>query len=138
MLQKTVQEFEVRGQLNISLETQLTNFALSANEEIHILQIVREALANVVHHAHAQQASVRICGEAENRISLIIDDDGIGIGLGQQAAQTHHYGMSIMEERARSLGGALELSNRAQGGTKLEVRFVPSSRRSVPLHQQSA
>jgi len=138
VLQKTVQEFEVRGQLNISLETQLTNFALSANEEIHILQIVREALANVVHHAHAQQASVRICGEAENRISLIIDDDGIGIGLGQQAAQTHHYGMSIMEERARSLGGALELINRAQGGTKLEVRFVPSSRRSVPLHQQSA
>lgn len=136
VLEKTVQEFEARGQLSIRLETHLTNFALSANEEIHILQIVREALANVVHHAQARHASVYIGGEDENRISLVIDDDGVGIN--QQTPQTHHYGMAIMDERARSLGGVLEISNRAQGGTKLEVRFVPSSRQTITLHQQRA
>lgn len=135
-LDKTAQEFEARGPVKIAVETQLTNCILSANEEIHILQIVREALANVVHHAQAENAKITLCGEAEGRISVTIDDDGVGIDNKQ--SQTHHYGIAIMEERARSLGGALEIMNRPQGGTKLEVRFVPINRRSVKLHQQSA
>ena len=136
VLEKTVQEFAGRSSVKVTLDTQLTNCVLSANEEIHILQIVREALANVIHHAQAENAKITLCAEAEGRISVAIDDDGVGIG--DNASQTHHYGMAIMEERARGLGGALEMMNRPQGGTKVEVRFVPVSRRSVKLEQRSA
>jgi two-component system nitrate/nitrite sensor histidine kinase NarX len=135
VLDKTAQEFAQRGKIAIELETQLTNCKLSANEEIHILQIVREALSNVVHHARAQHAKILLCTEAEGRMRLAVEDDGVG--LGNTAARTHHYGMAIMEERARGLGGALQILNRPQGGTQLEVRFVPASRRGVKL-QQSA
>lgn len=135
VLDKTAQEFVARGKLKITLETQLTNCSLSANEEIHILQIVREALSNVVHHAQAQNARILLGSEAEGRVSVSIEDDGVGIG--KMAARTHHYGMAIMEERARGLGGTLEIMPRAQGGTKLEVRFVPVSRRT-PTLQPSA
>jgi len=131
VLDKTAQEFAARGKLKIALETQLTNCSLSANEEIHILQIVREALSNVVHHAQAQNAKIMLGSEAEGRVSVSIEDDGVGIG--KMAARTHHYGMAIMEERARGLGGTLEIMPRAQGGTKLEVRFVPASRRTPTL-----
>lgn len=133
VLNKTAQEFAERGNVNISFESHLTNCTLSANEEIHILQIVREALSNVVHHAHAQSAKIMLCSEAEDRISISVEDDGCGIS--NKAAQTHHYGMAIMEERARGLGGILEIMNRAQGGTRLEVRFVPVSRRNAKLQQ---
>ncbi len=135
VLDKTAQEFAERGKINISFESHLTNCTLSANEEIHILQIVREALSNVVHHAHAENAKIMLCSEAEDRISIAVEDDGSGIV--NKLAQTHHYGMAIMEERAKGLGGTLEIMNRAQGGTRLEVRFVPASRRNLKL-QQSA
>ncbi len=135
VLNKTAQEFAERGKIKISFESHLTNCTLSANEEIHILQIVREALSNVVHHAHAENAKIMLCSEAEDRISIAVEDDGSGIV--NKLAQTHHYGMAIMEERAKGLGGTLEIMNRAQGGTRLEVRFVPASRRNLKL-QQSA
>ena len=135
VLNKTAQEFADRGKIKIKFESHLTNCTLSANEEIHILQIVREALSNVVHHAQAQNAKIMLCSAAEGRVSISVDDDGIGIS--NKIAQTHHYGMAIMEERARGLGGALEILHRVQGGTQLEVRFVPASRRNVKLQQRA-
>lgn len=136
VLDSTVQEFTSRGQIQIALETHLTNCSLSANEEIHILQIVREALSNVIHHAQARHAKVFLCTEADDMVSVSIEDDGMGIN--HQHAQTHHYGMAIMEERARGLGGRLEVMTRPAGGTRIEVRFLPVSRSSVELHHRLA
>lgn len=136
VLEKTAQEFTQRGALKVVLETQLTNCALSANEEIHILQIVREALSNVVHHAHAKQAKIAIHGEAAGPVFVRISDDGVGVG--RKAASVHHYGMAIMEERARSLGGDLKIENRPEGGAMVEVRFVPAQRRALELQQKRA
>ncbi|MEK6663477.1 MAG: histidine kinase [Pseudomonadota bacterium] len=136
VLENTAQEFASRNQIKISLETHLTNCPLSANEEIHVLQIVREALANVVHHAQAHHAKVALCAEADGMVSVSIEDDGVGIDNAH--AQTHHYGMAIMEERARGLGGRLEVMTRPEGGTRIEVRFVPHSRSSTELHRHLA
>ncbi|MBT9612680.1 MAG: type IV pili methyl-accepting chemotaxis transducer N-terminal domain-containing protein [Burkholderiales bacterium] len=136
VLDSTVQEFASRNQITIALETHLTNCPLSANEEIHILQIVREALSNVVHHAEAHHAKVVLCAEADGMVSVSIEDDGVGIN--NQLTQTHHYGMAIMEERARGLGGRLEVMSRPEGGTRIEVRFVPHSRSGAELYRHLA
>jgi len=133
-LEKTVTEFAARGNIPISIETNLAGFQLSANEEIHVMQIVREALANVIHHSGAAHASVSIEHGPGDIISVIIDDDGIGIGSSQSA--THHYGMSIMEERARSLGGSFHVQTRAVGGTRINFRFQSGDRRQTHRLQQ--
>ena len=136
-LENTAQEFAARGQIQIALDTHLTHCRLSANEEIHILHIVREALSNVIHHAKAQHAKIVLRAEAEGMVSVSVEDDGVGID--HQNTQTHHYGMAIMEERARGLGGRLEVMPCPVGGTQVEVRFVPVSRRSPrQLHRQNA
>lgn len=133
-LEKTAEEFASRGNMQISIVSQLEGSHLSANEEIHIMQIVREALANVVHHAKAAHASVSIEHGSDDVISVIIDDDGIG--LDSKQSETHHYGMSIMQERARSLGGSFHVHTRAIGGTRIIFRFQSGERRrSNPLHQ---
>lgn len=129
-LEKTVAEFSARGNVQITIETKLASFQLSANEEIHIMQIVREALANVIHHAKAAHASVTLEQGEDAMISVIIDDDGIGIGSSQ--SDTHHYGMTIMQERARSLGGSFHVQTRAVGGTRITFRFLAGKHR--PLH----
>lgn len=135
-LEKTVREFSARGNLPISIETHLGAFQLSANEEIHIMQIVREALANVLHHAKAAHATVCIEHSPDGMITVAIDDDGIGIEPKQ--SETHHYGMNIMHERARSLGGTFHVHTRAIGGTRVTFRFRPGERRTIPIIQQGA
>ncbi len=130
-LQDTVNEFTARGGIPITLDVHLAGCTLTPNEEIHALQIVREALSNVLNHARAQQAEIRVLCNSDGSVSAIVTDDGIGV---RQAAGAHHYGMTIMEERARNLGGQLSVENLPAAGTRVTLHFMPTSRRPpLPL-----
>lgn len=123
-LQETVAEFSSRGDIPIQLDAHLTGCRLSANEEIHVLQIIREALSNVLHHAKARQGKVIATFDSDGILSASVEDDGIGFN---DSAGIHHYGMAIMQERARSLGGKLETENRATGGARVSLSFKPAA-----------
>ena len=132
-LQTTVAEFSSRGDIPIALEAHLGGCTLSPNEEIHALQIVREALSNVLNHAQAKQAEVKVLCNSDGSVSATIIDDGIGV---QQSAGVHHYGMAIMDERAKHLGGQLSVENLPALGTRVTLHFMPASRREaiIPIH----
>jgi two-component system nitrate/nitrite sensor histidine kinase NarX len=121
-LQTTVGEFAARGSIPIALDVHLAGCTLSANEEIHALQIVREALSNVLNHARASRAEVKVTCNADGSVTATVTDDGLGI---LQAAGTHHYGMAIMEERARHLGGSLTVENLPTLGARVTLHFMP-------------
>ena len=123
-LQDTVAEFSRRGDIPIQLDVHLAGCRLSANEEIHVLQIIREALSNVVHHAKARQGKAKVTFDSDGILSATVEDDGIGFN---GPPDTHHYGMAIMQERARSLGGKLETENRTTGGTRVSLSFKPAA-----------
>jgi two-component system nitrate/nitrite sensor histidine kinase NarX len=129
-LQTTVTEFASRGGIPISLEVHLAGCTLTANEEIHALQIVREALSNVLNHALARHAQVSVIFGGDGAVSATVTDDGIGI---RQAAGAHHYGMTIMEERAKNLGGQLMVENLPDVGTRVTLHFTPSTRGDTPI-----
>jgi two-component system, NarL family, nitrate/nitrite sensor histidine kinase NarX len=132
-LQSTVAEFASRGNIPIALEVHLAGCTLSANEEIHTLQIVREALSNVLNHSKATRAQVKVDCRSDGSVSAIIEDNGIGI---RKVSGTHHYGMTIMEERAKNLGGSLTIENPATTGTRVSLHFVPSGQHedTVSIH----
>ena len=130
-LRQTVDEFIDRGGLDIDLEIKLEGCPLSPNEEIHVLHIVREALSNVLNHAHAKHVKISLGCLADGQISVTVADDGIGIA---KSPQVHHYGMTIMEERARTLAGSVAIEARPTGGTLVTLAFRPSSRRSGNTH----
>lgn len=132
-LQTTVSEFSSRGGIPIMLEVHLAGCTLTANEEIHALQIVREALSNVLNHARARKAEVKVLCNSDGSVSATVVDDGIGI---REVAGAHHYGMTIMEERARNLGGQLSIENLPAFGTRVTLHFTPSARRggNIPIH----
>ena len=96
-LEETVQEFRTRGALEIDLDNALPASLLSPNEEIHVLQIVREAMSNVARHARANRARVAL-DMRDDEVQVLIEDDGQGIQGGNGAA--HHYGLTIMRERS--------------------------------------
>jgi two-component system nitrate/nitrite sensor histidine kinase NarX len=124
-LQETVSEFTRRSGTDMRLHDRLYGHELDSNEQIHVLQVVREALTNVEHHAHARRADVRLAIE-NGRVKVLVEDDGVGIG--ETAAPSHHYGLAIMRDRAATLGGTLAVSRRPEGGTRVELSFAPRGR----------
>lgn len=122
-LNETVREFAQRGEVKILLDYELRHCPLTPNEEIHVLQIVREALSNVVHHARAENCDIHLQTTESGQVRVSIRDDGVG--LPEQHARLNHYGTTIMDERAVGLGGTLEMHNRAEGGTQVVLCFTP-------------
>ena len=130
-LRDTVREFSERTGMELRLHDHLRGHELDSSEQIHVLQVVREALTNVEHHARARRADVRLAIE-RGRVRVTVDDDGIGIKDAEPP--THHYGLAIMRDRAATLGGTLAVSRRPEGGTRVELAFAPRGpfRASVP------
>jgi len=119
-LSSTVTEFSAKCQHAIEFKFHLPQNYLSANQEIHLLQIIREALSNIHRHAKANKAGV-IIEVIENKVKVVIWDNGIG--LPEHLEQQGHFGLGIMEERAKSLGSLINLQARETKGTLVSFEF---------------
>ncbi len=119
-LREVAHDFQRRSGLAVAVEGELAGIDLSANAQIHVLQIVREALTNVEKHARARGVTVLLRREGDGGFGVDIEDDGIGIASDTSPAQ--HFGLDIMRDRALLLGGAVEIARRAEGGTRVSLR----------------
>ncbi len=122
-LDNTVQQLQERTGMNISLHYQVTDLPLSPTEEIHLLQIVREATQNSINHSCGKSVDVRLTMLDDKSIELTVDDDGIGIP--DSPEKLNHYGLAIMNERSRQLGGDVRILAREDGGTRVRFDFKP-------------
>jgi len=120
-LREVIADFGRRTGLPATMAGELAEVELSANAQIHLLQIVREALTNVEKHAQARAVSVELRREADGTIGVDIDDDGVGIASVTSPAQ--HFGLDIMRDRARLLGGRVDIVRRSGGGTRVRLLF---------------
>ncbi len=127
-LRQTVEEFSERLGSEVRLEYLLPPQTLSPNEEIHTLQIVRESLANAVKHSQASEILVLVLFESP-QVQVKILDNGKGLPDDDQPAM--HYGLIIMQDRARTLGGKVSVRNRDSGGVEVALSFVPKSRHLI-------
>ncbi|MEU1571268.1 GAF domain-containing sensor histidine kinase [Streptomyces collinus] len=79
----------------------------------HVVAVLSESLTNIARHARASRAEVVL--ETDGReVRLTVSDDGVGI-----PAEGRRSGLRNMTERARQLGGDLEWTSPAAGGTTL-------------------
>ncbi|OOZ40117.1 hypothetical protein BOW52_06350 [Solemya elarraichensis gill symbiont] len=124
-LEQTVEDFRKRGETSLILENRIGYCQLNANAEINLVQIIREALSNVVRHSDANEAFVSIDCDREGRVTLLIEDDGVGMPSVEQLE--HHHGLAIMRERARGLGGILHIGRSSLGGTAVKLNFYAMS-----------
>lgn len=81
--------------------------------QTQVLMVVREALSNVVRHAHATSVTVQV-EVTGARLEVVVRDDGVGIG-----ADAVESGLSNVRDRATEHGGAVELSRGEPHGTVL-------------------
>lgn len=118
--------------INVLVEGEGT---LPPDVHVALYRIAQEALNNVVKHARANQATIRLCiscsGQEESRstrgqtVLLSIIDSGRGFNLSQ--TPHHRLGMEIMQERAKAIGATLSVESNPGEGTRVTVRWEQTS-----------
>ena len=99
---------------------------LDASHEHHLLRIGLEALTNALKHSGASRIDIVIRFQADST-TLVVQDDGCGIGQKDADLSSRHFGLQGIRERVDKLGGALSIENAAEGGTRVAV--------TVPAHR---
>ena len=120
-LQESLDGLQSQTQAKLTLDCRLSSLALDAQKQVHLLQIVREAVLNAIKHAEASEITVSCITATDGTHTVTIHDNGIGIG--EASEPPGHYGLNIMRERAGRLGGTLSFSQPPNGGTQVSVRF---------------
>ncbi len=107
--------------LDVSVEC-VGGHPLAARFESGLYRMAQEALNNVVEHARANRARLRLTSTPAYA-ELIVEDDGCGF----EPADTFQgrHGLAGLSERAQLLGGSLTLDSAPGRGTRLEIR-IPS------------
>ncbi len=130
-LKDTAEEYQEKIKIPVNLSYNLQQIHFTPNEEIHVLQIIREALSNVARHAEATSASISCqLTTEEHTVEFIVSDNGIGL---EAATPGNHYGITIMQERTQSLHGKLTIENNPSAGVAVSLRFSPSNLSNQPL-----
>ncbi len=88
--------------------------------DAEVLRIAQEALHNALRHAAAGRISVRL-EAGEQRLTLVVADDGAGFHPADPELRATHLGLTSMEERARRLGGRLEVRSAPGQGTTVTL-----------------
>lgn len=120
-LETTARTFRDRTGVDLRIENRTHDLRLPAEQESHVYQIVREALANVIKHAGASNARVVLERTAKS-LRVSVEDDGSGARIARRhpgSAADDHYGVEIMRERARRIGGRLRIVSAPGKGTQV-------------------
>ena len=103
--------------LPVELVVDLGDAEPTAAAEVALLRIAQEALTNVVKHAGASGACVRLTA-TEHDVELVVEDDGLG-----RVGAPDGIGTVSMRERAVEIGGEVHVGARPDGrGTVVRVR----------------
>ena len=90
-----------------------------ATEEA-VIAIVRESINNAARHGQARQARVRLWSH-DGRLHVRIDDDGRGFDPADLDSGGGGFGLRDMRDRARALGGDLQVTSRRGRGTTVDM-----------------
>ena len=116
------------NQLEVDFQVLGEERRLSREVELALYRIAQEALNNIVHHAKAEHAMLRILFDKEIRLEVI--DNGTGFSVPKsptEFAPKGHFGLLGMRERADLIGARLEVQSESGKGTRLCVRVFSSS-----------
>lgn len=108
---------------DVKLTTALAPVNLSSSQVTVLCLALREAVTNVVRHAHATVCHVALF-EKDGTIHFTIEDNGLGGPIREG------NGLRGMRERVQSMAGSVKLTGSANGGTRLDL--------TLPLESESS
>lgn len=106
----------VRARLDITPADALAD--LDDDQQLVVYRIVQESLSNVARHADARHVTVEAVRDASGPVVRVCDD-----GRGFTDRRDGGLGLDGMRERARLVGGRLDVRSRPGAGTTVELRL---------------
>ena len=110
--------------LAVAVERDGSASTLEISRRVFLYQAVRELVFNVVKHARAEKAVIKISGNPST-ISIHVIDDGRGAGPLQkttgQNRQDSGFGLFSIREQIQTYGGRLEVTPLPEGGTQATI-----------------
>lgn len=122
-LEKILESLRPKTSAQIRLSCKLPSHMFNAQQQVHVLQIVREAVINAIKHSQATEINVIAETNDDGEHCLTIQDNGVGLAAHTQPEG--HYGLTIMQERAAELKAEFSIENVESGGVKVQV-LLPS------------
>ena len=116
-IEKAVSRFRLTSSIEAVLQNHWPAVNLPVEYERQVLRIVQEGLANVRKHSGADMVRI-LLNQAHDARRVLIEDDGIGMSL-TSGETDNHFGLSIMQERAGSIGATLQLESEPGDGTRI-------------------
>ena len=116
-IEKAVSRFRLTSSIEAVLQNHWPEVNLPVEYERQVLRIVQEGLANVRKHSGADMVRI-LLNQAHDARRVLIEDDGIGMSL-TSGETDNHFGLSIMQERAGSIGATLQLESEPGDGTRI-------------------
>jgi signal transduction histidine kinase len=90
--------------------------SIGPHQAIEVLNIVREAISNAVHHGRARSIVIRAERDATT-VALAVQDDGRGFMTGNSEGGGH--GLANMRARAMGMGGSLRVESAPGKGSRV-------------------
>ncbi|WP_263379687.1 sensor histidine kinase [Granulicella paludicola] len=134
-LSRTLATNHMQDVVRTTLDVEGEEIALTPSSVHHLVCIGQEAVSNAIRHAQPSAIAIHLKYEAD-AVYLSIRDDGRGFHLSDRSeSRRGHFGIPVMEERARKLGGTLRMQSSLGAGTEVVVR-VSFKAMQQPLRQE--
>jgi PAS domain S-box-containing protein len=119
------------GRTNIPVQVAVAGQELGplpADVQVVFYRVCQEALTNIAKHARASQVEIDLRYEAD-AVTLRIRDNGHGFDMAQTPAG--HYGLSMMRERAKTIGAKLSIASQPGEGAEIVIRWTKRLKKEV-------
>ncbi len=126
-LEMMARETSLDGKAQVGFHRSGVERRFSATVELALYRIAQEALTNVLRHANAKNAELKVTYSTE-AVILEVVDDGCGFDVPDSPAEfapSGHYGLLGLYERAELIGASMELTSESGQGTRVRV-IVPA------------
>jgi PAS domain S-box-containing protein len=102
---------------------------LPADVQVAFYRVCQEALNNIAKHAGADQVEIELQYDA-GVVEMRIRDNGRGFDPAY--IPPGHHGLSIMRERAKTVGAELSVAGRPGHGTEIVIRWIDGLKEASP------
>jgi PAS domain S-box-containing protein len=127
-LNELCEEFSAREGIDVAFESESVPHALPIDLASCLYRVSQEALHNVLKHAQASQARLKLSASTDG-IHLCIRDNGVGFDS-EAGLSRPGLGIVSMKERINLVHGEFSIGSRPGQGTELRV-FVPLARKAA-------
>jgi signal transduction histidine kinase len=110
------------GRINVPVSVNVSGKDfLSAEARVVFYRLCQEALNNIAKHAQPTRVEINLHCD-KGTIEMKICDNGLGFD--PHKIPTGHYGLTMMQERAKEIGATLSITSQVGKGTEVLVRWT--------------